>query len=558
MATSCEESRVVPPRATGGRPSQCTLGACLDILGPVVLRPLLTPRGTDVPVGEVVIAGPGDPLPPSESAVLLLIGVPGDSASALRIVERAGALGYAAVIVRHLDRSAVDTVAEEAARGGVALLETPEGTSWRHLNDLLAAAVAIGSVSDDDVGAGAADLFSLANSIASRVGGAVTIEDPHGHVLAYSSLPDHAIDGRRRDSILGRHTPDRPENADEFRRVIQARGKAVRFDFPDPGSEASRLAVAVFAGAEPVGLIFALDHDPPLGDDAPARLEEAARLTALHLLRSRAQQHPQRWAQAEALRLFLDGVGSPAAVADRLGEATKGACVVLAVAAGRDATDDPVDLSTTRVPDVVGVQCRGWTSSSVTTLIGERVYALLPVSAGTVDGDPRLRQFATNLASTVNRSTGLAICVAIGPVAPTVDDVLLSRRVADRVVTVAESQRMDTDQFVVTSLADVRAEIVLNEIAERERHMLLYYGGPADVLLEHDREHGTEYAATLLAHLEAFGKTDVAARRLMVHENTLRYRIRRLAEIFDMTFDDPDDRLLAWLQLRVHLGDRRS
>jgi DNA-binding PucR family transcriptional regulator len=44
----------------------------------------------------------------------------------------------------------------------------------------------------------------------------------------------------------------------------------------------------------------------------------------------------------------------------------------------------------------------------------------------------------------------------------------------------------------------------------------------------------------------------------MVHENTLRYRIRRLAEIFDMTFDDPDDRLLAWLQLRVHLGDRRS
>ena len=544
-----DQVRGAPVRTPDGT-GQCTLAACLDILGPVVLRPRLTPRGTDLPVGEVVIAGPGDSLPPSESGVLLLVGVPGDSASALRMVERAGTRGYAAVVVRDLGGDTADAVAEEAERTGIALLETPAETSWRHLSDLLSASISIGSVSDEDVGAGAADLFSLANSIAGRVGGAVTLEDPHGHVLAYSSLPDQVIDQRRRDSILGRHTPERPENAEEYRRVVQAGGRAVRFDFPDPATEASRIAVAVYAGAEAVGLIFALDHDFTLGPEAPAQLEEAARLTALHLLRSRAQQHPQRWAQAEALRALLDGVGSPVSAVDRLGEVASGPGVVLAVAP--ESADAP-DLSMTRVPDVVGVQCRGWTSSSVTTLIGERVYALLPVTPGSTDDDVRLRRFATSLAATVGRAAGTRVRVAIGPVTDSVDDVPLSRRVADRILAAMSRGR---PQRQVAALDDVRAAIVLDEIAERERHMLDYYGGPADVLLEHDREHGTDYAETLLAHLEAFGRTDLAARRLMVHENTMRYRVRRLAEAFGMTFDNPDDRLLAWLQLRVRIGRR--
>lgn len=545
--------KLVSETSAGDDGGRCTLGACLDILGPVVLRPRLTPRGTALPIGEVVIAGPGDILPPAEYAILLLVGTTGDSASALRMIERAGMHGYAAVVVRELGHETADAVAEEAERIGVALLETPEDTSWHHLSDLLSASIAIGSLNEEDVGAGVADLFSLANSIAGRVGGAVTIEDPQGHLLAYSSLRDQRIDERRRESIVGRRTPKRPENADEYRQVIQARGKAVRFDFPDPNQEASRLAVAVYAGTEPVGLIFTLDNDSSLGDEAPDQLEEAAKLTAVHLLRNRAQQHPQRWAQAEALRSLLDGVGSPSSAAGRLGEVASGASLVLAITS---TPDDVEDLSMTRVPDVIGVQCRGWANSGVTTLISGRLYALLPMptSSRSTELDNRLRHFATNLASTVKRSTGVSIHVAIGPMASRVDEVPLSRRVADRILAAVTNTQ---PPLQVAVLDDVRASIVLDEIAERERHMLDYYGGPADVLFEHDAAHGTDYAETLLAHLEAFGRTDVAARRLTIHENTLRYRIRRLSETFDITFDNPDDRLLAWLQLRLK-PERRS
>ncbi|UUU31885.1 helix-turn-helix domain-containing protein [Streptomyces sp. CA-210063] len=55
----------------------------------------------------------------------------------------------------------------------------------------------------------------------------------------------------------------------------------------------------------------------------------------------------------------------------------------------------------------------------------------------------------------------------------------------------------------------------------------------------------------VLAWLDAVGNVAEAATRLGVHTNTLRYRLRRTAELFDISLDDPDDRLSLWLQLRL-------
>lgn len=524
---------------------QCTLGRCLDLLGPVALDPVVLPRGRDLAIASVVIVGPGDPLPAAEGAIALLVGAAGASATAARIVQDAAALGYCAVVVKHVDDDERESVRVLGIECGLAILRTPDDSSWRQLSDLVGAVVAIGSVSDVDVG-GPADLFALANSIASRVGGAVTIEDPRGRVLAYSSIPGQQIDQRRQDSILGRHTPERPENAKEYRRITQAAGRAVRFDFPHRDTEASRLAVAVLAGSEPVGLIFVLDHEPPLDDGAAARLEEAGRLTALHLIRSRAQQDPQRWARAEALRSLLDGIGGTQGLAERLGDVTRGATVTLAVTACR--RGGPV--AATRAPDVIAVQAHGWSPSSVTTTLGDVVYALLPVSGGTESIRGRLLRFGQDLVTTLARAPGLDMRVAIGPTAPSLEDVVLSRRVADRMLA---AMALHPEFPRVVTLDDVRDSVTLLEIGQRERHMLDFYGGPAHKILAHDALHGTDYAETLLAYLDAFGKIDVAAQRLVVHENTLRYRIRRIAEIFGTSLEDPDERLVAWLQLRLRL-----
>lgn len=74
---------------------------------------------------------------------------------------------------------------------------------------------------------------------------------------------------------------------------------------------------------------------------------------------------------------------------------------------------------------------------------------------------------------------------------------------------------------------------------------------PVEALLEHDLANGTPYAETLLAHLAAQHDVVAASSALAIHQNTFRYRLRRVRELFGLDLDDPDVRLLTWLRLRT-------
>lgn len=70
-------------------------------------------------------------------------------------------------------------------------------------------------------------------------------------------------------------------------------------------------------------------------------------------------------------------------------------------------------------------------------------------------------------------------------------------------------------------------------------------------LIEYDRDHGTDLANSLLAWLEEGQNAQVAAVRLHVHPNTLRYRLGRMRQLVQVDLDDPDQRLATWLELRL-------
>ncbi|MEU0565981.1 helix-turn-helix domain-containing protein [Nonomuraea sp. NPDC005983] len=76
--------------------------------------------------------------------------------------------------------------------------------------------------------------------------------------------------------------------------------------------------------------------------------------------------------------------------------------------------------------------------------------------------------------------------------------------------------------------------------------------GPA--VRAHDVEHGTAYASTLLAYLDANRDIAAASKQLAVHPNTIRYRLSRAETIFGFDLANPDERLVLWLRLR--LGDQ--
>jgi DNA-binding PucR family transcriptional regulator len=68
-------------------------------------------------------------------------------------------------------------------------------------------------------------------------------------------------------------------------------------------------------------------------------------------------------------------------------------------------------------------------------------------------------------------------------------------------------------------------------------------------LRRHDHSHATEYVATLQAWLQAQGDPAEAGERLGIHENTVRYRLRKMSEIVDLQLDDAKKRPVMMIEL---------
>lgn len=70
-------------------------------------------------------------------------------------------------------------------------------------------------------------------------------------------------------------------------------------------------------------------------------------------------------------------------------------------------------------------------------------------------------------------------------------------------------------------------------------------------LIEADARSGLDLVHTLRVFLDHERRVAPAARDLFVHENTLRYRVRQIADLIDADFDDADTRYLLLLALRM-------
>jgi purine catabolism regulator len=85
-----------------------------------------------------------------------------------------------------------------------------------------------------------------------------------------------------------------------------------------------------------------------------------------------------------------------------------------------------------------------------------------------------------------------------------------------------------------------------------ERGVELYCDSLLGPLVEHDAAHGSALIDSLRAYIEANGRWADAAAALSVHRHTLRYRMRKIAELTGRDLADAGDRLELWLALRAH------
>ncbi|WP_020499902.1 PucR family transcriptional regulator [Sciscionella marina] len=537
--------------------ARASLTRILDDLGGTLLEVVHGDPDRVGEVGGVVIhdAVEEPALPPA--AVVLGVGLrePAGIAALLdRLRGRAGALVIRSPV------PAGQRLRTAAADAGVVLLAVARGASWMQLAALLRSVLTEDGIRVEDTetlgGFPAGDLFSLANAIAAQLDAPVTIEDRGSRVLAFSGHQEEA-DQSRVETVLGRQVPQRYSQllteSGVFDELYRSR-RPVYVDSTGLGTESitmPRVAIAVRAGAEQLGSIWAAVHGP-LSAEREAALTDAAKVVALHLLRMRAGADVGRRLRADLLSTALEGGPDAHAAVDRLGLA--GTPVIVLALAMRGSQEPSGSLSEEtsreterqRIADGFAMHLAAMHPRSAVALLENHAYGLLPVDGEDSDAGERALRVAGDFLGRLGDRTDAVI--GIGSCARTSAELATARHRASRTV---RALRAHEDGPRAARFAEVHGWILVSELRELAIGQGDRPSGALAVLREYDERHGASLVPTLAAWLDAFGDVGAAAAALHVHPNTFRYRLRRLTEIGGIDLADPADRFAAMLALRV-------
>lgn len=537
---------------------KASLARVLEHLGTTLLD--LVAGDTDGlrPISGVMIHDPRDAdTGVSAGALVLGVGVESadDVAAVLATVADAGGAG---LVVRA--PAPVDPRIEDIAhRAGCALLALTPGASWNQLSTLLSSLLAeevLGVGGTERLGGiPAGDLFGLANAVSALLDSPITIEDRSSRLLAFSNRQEEG-DPFRTETILGRRVPEQVAERLEANGTFREMYRSDRPVFIShaslglPGTGRSRAAIAVRAGEEILGSIWAVVSNPL----APAREQamiDSAKLVAVHLLRLRAGADVERRLAADLVATALEGGPAAVGAAHRMGFAGRSS-IVLAMGLSDEGVDRSAaglarrELSRQQAADAFSLHLTAVHPGAAAALVGGVAYAILPEATKAANMAERAVAVATAfLERTGGRVPGL---VGVGRIAADVTALAGSRADADRALRVLQSGRSTRR---VARLSDVYIEALLLELGDHAEAAGDAPVGPVARLQHYDVVHRTRLLETLSAWLDAFGDVISAAEAVHVHPNSFRYRMRRIAEIGAIDLGDPEARFAAMLQLRV-------
>jgi DNA-binding PucR family transcriptional regulator len=521
------------------------LGQLLLALDATLVSLIDAPRGLDLLVASAALIDADDvrlglAAAAGSADLFFLLGV--SDGEALCWIDRQVRRPPVAILVKEPS----DALVAKAVAAGSAVVAVDPRARWERLYRLVNHVLEHHGDRADPTDDSGTDLFGLAQSLADRIHGMVSIEDARSHVLAYSASNDEA-DELRRLSILGRAGP--PEHLEWIGQwgifdALRAGDEVVRIaERPELGLR-PRLAIGIHhpptgARRPPVfaGAIWVQQGSQPLADDADEMLQGASVLAAriISRLAARPSTHARRVQQL--LGLTDQGSEAPADIARELGLSADGDAALI----GFDNTD--TGARHPRLTDVVALSASAFRRDAQVASHGSRIYVLLPASASTRSVTSWVRGTIGALRTELGVQLRAAIAAPVGGSAGP-EALAVARGEVDRVLDSAERHPVLGQ---VISLGEARTTVLLDEV------VTLVGTEPrlVDPRVRDLRARDPLLADTLRAYLDSFGDIAAAAQWLQVHPNTVRYRVRRIEKLLSTSLADPDVRLLFSLGLRV-------
>lgn len=456
--------------------------------------------------------------------------------------------GYVAIVYKANGSS--DKALRVAAReSGIALFRASDSVPWNQLAEIMDAAVVPHRQSGRtlvDIRPG--DLFDLANMVAAQSGGAIAIAAPDQTILAYSTLPDQPIDETRRSSILRLQVPPSVETDKDYRRV-HAAADVLQVETADPLLR--RTAIAIRAGDSVLGSLWLLERAEHHHEDANRILREAANVAALHILHKRTTYVSNLTRQIDLVQPLLFEPQRAELAAIRLGISASSIRVAALGIWPSDAMASETLQSRLRLFDAIRTACAIRLPSAVCGFSDNIVYIVLPQTTG------MSRQFQRSsilkIVQNARRLLSRPVLAALG-VAATIDRLADSRvnaelALSELVRNVAEGRIAADSDDIVADDESLGSSLHLRQMVTSLTASGQLPGAHALRIAEYDEDQKKSFEETIYAYLSCSGNAVEAAKSLDVHVNTVRYRLSRVESLFGIDLDDPETRLLVWLQL---------
>lgn len=302
-----------------------------------------------------------------------------------------------------------------------------------------------------------------------------------------------------------------------------------------------RLAIGIRAGAQPLGTIWVQEGSRPLAPQAEQALVGAARVAAAQLVRRRRELSADVRLTQTLLTGLLEGSTGPQSLATHLGLHPQRPAAVLGYAAVGG------DTARADVTGLISVHTAARHRSALLAPIDSRIYVLLPDLPAALPV-ATVRGWAQEVVDAARDHLGVQLRAAIGSTVPGLARVPESRAQADRIL---DAMGRGGVMPEVAALSDVQAEVLVSETLALLQERPELRDPRLAALTDYDARHGTRLAESVLAWLDALGEVRVAAQVLHIHPNTLRYRVRRAEQLTGIDLAQPQQRLLAMLQLRL-------
>lgn len=474
----------------------------------------------------------------SEEA-LLIVAYQGPSDELLDALRRSRP---ALVVIKGASPETAEDLARAAAPSAVAIAQ--RDIPWLQLHALIAEIIRVDQKvsaeeepEDPDGTELPTDLFDLATTLATQLGGYVSIDDSHSRVLAFSPLDEHA-DEIRRNSILGRSAP--PGHREELRAMGVWRrlrqGEIV--ELPETEMMKARLAIGVLdeASGGYLGTIWVQRGF----SDFPPRSRQFMRSAGIVVART-LRQRQRVAARADSALTELLGLSprreSRFALTSYLGLGSARSWVLCAfrVSIAMDDRFPGAQHSQTieLAPDRVS-------RHAMLLRTQETLYVLLP------DPDPGvdLTKWAERAATALSVAQGESVVASVGPRTTDADELPVVREYCDALLTTitptAPTVR-EYDRF--------RFEATVGRLVNQATIKGYLTGEPVARLRRAKYVRGEDLVRTLEVYFASGTSPGTASRRLGIHPNTLRQRLRRASQETGMDLDHPLHRLLLQLEL---------